>query len=59
MTSKKVELLVNYTPVNIEKFVQQFIQAVIMGILSSLKDYREAENIKITIDSDNVDITTM
>lgn len=57
MTSKKIELFVNYTPVHIEDFVQQFIKAVIIGILSSLKEYREAQDIKLSIDGDIVDIT--
>ena len=57
MESKKVELSVNYIPINVEKFVQQFIEAVIIGILSALKDYRKANNIKLSIDGDTVDIT--
>ena len=57
MSSKKVDLFVNYTPVHIEDFVQQFMKAVITGILSSLKDYREAQDIKLSIDGDVVDIT--
>lgn len=57
MASKKVDLFVNYTPVHIEDFVQQFIKAVIAGILSALKGYREAQDIKFSIDDDVVDIT--
>jgi hypothetical protein len=56
--SKKIELSVNYIPINIESFVQQFIEAVITGILSALKDYKEANDIKLSIDGDTVDIIT-
>ncbi len=37
MASKKVKLSINYMPVQIEGFVRQFIDAVISGILNSLK----------------------
>lgn len=57
MASKKVELSVNYAPVDIEDFVQQFIEAVITGILGALKGYREAQDIRFSIDGDTVDIT--
>ena len=57
MASKKVDLFVNYTPIQIEDFVQQFIKVVVTGILSTLKDYREAQEIKLSIDGDVVDIT--
>jgi hypothetical protein len=57
VASKNVVLSVNYIPINIEDFVQQFIASVINGIMSALKDYREAHDIKLTIDGDLVDIT--
>ena len=57
MASKKVELSVNHVPVDIEDFVQQFIEAVIAGILGALKGYREAQDIRLSIDGDTVDIT--
>ena len=57
MASKKVELSVNYVPVNIEDFVQQFIESVITGILGALKGCREAQEIRLSIDGDAVDIT--
>ena len=56
MASNKVELSVNYVPVNIEDFVQQFIESVITGILGALKGYREAQEIRLSIDGDVVDI---
>jgi len=57
VASKKVELSVNYVPVNIEDFVQQFIASVITGILGALKGYREEKDIRLSIDDDVVDIT--
>ena len=42
---------------DIEDFVQQFIKAVIAGILGALKGYREAQDIRLSIDGDAVDIT--
>lgn len=57
MASKKVELSVNYVPVDIEDFVQQFIEEVITGILGALKGYREAQDTRLSIDGDTVDIT--
>jgi hypothetical protein len=57
VASKKVKLFVNHVPVDIEDFVQQFIEAVIKGILGALKGYREAQDIRLSIDGDTVDIT--
>ncbi len=53
----KVELAVNYTPVGLEEFVQQFIGNVVIALVDSLKDTSEAENIKLEIKGDDVDLT--
>ncbi len=57
MTSKEVKLSVNYMPVEIENFVQQFIEAVITGILDSLKGHEKVQDVNLSIDGDTVDIT--
>ena len=57
MASQNVELYVNYMPVNIEEFIQQFIGNVVTASLDSLKDTGEAETIKLSIKGDTVDIT--
>ena len=57
MASMNVELAVNYTPVNIEDFIQQFIGNVVTSMLDSLKGTDKAEDIKLSIKGDSVDIT--
>ncbi len=44
-------------PVQIEGFVRQFIDAVITGILNSLKVEEEVRDANLLIDGDTVDIT--
>ncbi len=50
----EVELSVNYTPINIEEFVQQFVGNVVVALVDSLKDTDEADNIKLSIEGDDV-----
>jgi len=57
MTSMNVELAVNFTPVNIEEFVQQFIGNVVTALVDTLKDTGEAGNIKLSIKGDEVDLS--
>ena len=52
-----VELSVNYTPVAIEEFVQQFVGNVVIALTDSLKDTNGAENIKLSIKGDEVELT--
>jgi len=51
------ELVVNYTPVNLEEFVQQFIGNVVVALVDTLKDTGKAGNIKLSINGDDVNIT--
>ena len=57
MASQNVKLSINYTPVNIEEFIRQFIDNVVTALLGSLKDTGEAEDIKLSIEGDTVGIT--
>jgi hypothetical protein len=57
MASKGVKLSVNYIPVEIDEFVQRFIESVIKGILDSLKGHGGEHNINLFIDDDTVEIT--
>ncbi len=57
MTLKKARLSVNYVPVQIGDFVQQFIKSVIEGMLDSLKGHGQMGNINLIIDNDIVEIT--
>jgi len=57
MAAKEVKLSINYMPVQIEGFVRQFIEAVVTGILNSLKMEGEVRDVNLLIDGDTVDIT--
>ncbi|MFC1865496.1 hypothetical protein ACFLYB_02130 [Chloroflexota bacterium] len=51
-----VDLSVNFTPVKVEGFVQQFIGNVVTALVNSLKDSGTEGDIKISLRGDNVDI---
>ncbi len=56
MVKQKVSISVNYMPIPIEDFIQQFIEAVVTGMLSTLKETGETGDVQLSIDGDNVDI---
>jgi len=57
MAAREVSLSINYTPIKIVPFVQQFFEAVIVGIVDSLKEHGKEGDINLGIDNDIVDIT--
>ncbi len=48
----RISLSVNDMPVDLDYFVQEYIDHVIGGILASLKDTGEIENLELTIDNE-------
>ena len=54
MASRKVSLSVNYVPIPIEDFVQEFINKVITGMLSVLKGVDEIRSVDLSFDGDEV-----
>jgi hypothetical protein len=49
--SKQVSLSVNDVPINLDYFVQEYIDHVVGGILASLKDTGKIESLKLSIDN--------
>ena len=56
MASKKVSLSINGSPVEIDYFVQGFIDHTIGGMLAGLKSTGDIKNLDIAIDGDKVKI---
>jgi hypothetical protein len=56
MASRKVSLSVNGSPVELDYFVQGFIDHTVAGILSGLKSTGEIKSLDISIDGDKVKI---
>ena len=54
--SKQVSLLVNDVPIELDYFVQGFIDHTISGMLASLKDTRKIKSVDISIKGDKVTI---
>ena len=52
-----VELAVNFTPVNIEGFVQRFVGNVVIALVDSLKNSGTDGDIKLSVKDDNVDMS--
>ena len=57
MTSRKVSLSVNDVPIPIEDFIQEFVEHVITGMLTVLKETGEMHDIHISIDGDIIELT--
>ena len=57
MTSSKVTLSVNGSPVDIVEFVQEFIQQVVSGMLSTLKGIGDIHSAHLACDGDEVVIS--
>jgi len=51
--TRGVRLSVNDVPINLDYFVEGFIDHVVGGILASLKDTGEIENLELSIDNDS------
>ena len=54
MASRKVSLSINDVPMPIEDFVQEFINKVIIGMLSVLKGVNEIRSVDLFFDRDEV-----
>ena len=54
MASQKVSLSVNYVPIPIEDFVQEFINKVVTGMLSVLKGVDEIRSVGLSFDGGEV-----
>ena len=49
--ASQVSLSVNDVPINLDYFVIEYIEHVIAGIVASLKDTGEIENLELSIDN--------
>jgi hypothetical protein len=56
MTSRKVSLSVNGSPVELDYFVEGFIDHTVAGILAGLKSTGEIKYLDVSIDGDKVKI---
>jgi len=56
MASRQVSLSVNNTPIELEYFVQGFIDHTIGGMLAALEDTGEIGSLALSIDGDKVTI---
>ncbi|MFC1970389.1 hypothetical protein ACFLV0_00380 [Chloroflexota bacterium] len=50
--TKQITLSVNNVPINLDYFVQEYIDHVVGGIVASLNDTREIENLELFIDNE-------
>ena len=50
--TKQIKLTVNNVPIDLDFFVEGYIYHTVSGILSSLRDTGEIENLKLTIDNE-------
>ena len=50
----KLSLIVNDNPIDIDHFVEGFIEHTVSGMIAALKDTGEIEDLKLAIDGDNV-----
>jgi hypothetical protein len=56
MASKQVNLYVNDMPIEIDFFVQGFVDRVVSGILSALKGTCRIKNLDLSVEGDKVNI---
>ena len=56
MASRQVSLSVNDTPIELDYFVQGFIDHITAGILEALEGTGEIESLDLSIDGDDVTI---
>ena len=50
--TKKINLSVNDVPIQLDYFVEGYVDHVIAGIVASLKDTGEIENLELSIDKE-------
>jgi len=50
--TREVRLSVNDVPINLDYFVQEYIDHVVGGILASLRDTGEIESLELSIDNE-------
>ena len=50
--ARKVTLSVNNVPINLDYFVSGYIDSVVGGIIASLSDTGEIDNLKLAIDNE-------
>ena len=50
--TRKISLSVNDVPVNLDYFVQEYIDHVVGGIVASLRDTGEIESLELAIDNE-------
>ncbi len=50
--TRQVSLSVNDVPINLDYFVQDYVDHVVGGIVASLKDTGEIENLVLSIDNE-------
>lgn len=56
MPKQKVSLLVNDVPIPIKDFIQEFIERVVTGMISALKETGEIKLVHLSIGNDIVNI---
>ncbi len=56
MISQQVSLFVNDAPIELNDFVERYIDHAVSAILTSLRGTAEIESIELTIDGDRVSI---
>ena len=54
--TKQINLVVNDQPIELDHFIQGFIDHTIAGMLASLKGTEELDSLEISIEGDNVNI---
>jgi hypothetical protein len=50
--TRRVSLAVNNIPINLDYFVESYIDHVVGGIIASLQDTGEIESLELTVDND-------
>ena len=50
--TRRISLSVNDVPINLDYFVESYIDHVVGGIMASLKDTGEVENLELAIDNE-------
>jgi hypothetical protein len=50
--TRRVSLAVNNIPINLDYFVERYIDHVVGGVIASLQDTGEIESLELTVDND-------
>lgn len=54
--TKKISLQVNGAPINLDYFVQSFVDHTVRGMIESLENTEAIKRLNLTVEGDNVDI---